>query len=53
MENDIETCSVDEFDQSTISGDSNFDLMTRYYQILLNQIESGSSGEIYVLFQLA
>lgn len=45
MENDIEACSVDEsFDQSPMSGDMNFDLMTRYYQILLNQIE-GSNGE--------
>lgn len=46
MENDIEVCSTDEgFDQS---GEMNFDLMTRYYQILLSQIENGN-GEFSVI----
>lgn len=48
IENDIEVCSTDEgFDQS---GEMNFDLMTRYYQILLSQIENGN-GELSVLIK--
>lgn len=39
LENDIETCVGD--NSSEHSEEVNFDLMTRYYQILLSQIENG------------
>lgn len=45
MENDIEICSVGDSSEQSV-GEMNFDLMTRYYQILLNQIEHGN-GEFF------
>lgn len=44
IENDIECVVEENYDQPE---DINFDLMTRYYQILLSQIEN-SSGEYKV-----
>lgn len=40
MENDIEICVADSDDAR--GSEMNFDLITRYYQFLLGQIESGA-----------
>lgn len=45
LEKDIETCVGDTDSTPDQSEEVNFDLMTRYYQILLSHIENGA-GEL-------
>lgn len=44
MDADIETCCADS--NSNLSEEINFDLITRYYQTLMSQVENGA-GEIF------
>lgn len=50
MENEIEVCSAS--DQSSDNQvDNNYDLMSRYYQILLNFLENGASEWFYIFLR--